>query len=69
MKLNPAINPEAGMVINQAGMVFLATPHRTADILGPTPMPMMLEEKTWVVETGHPTNAAPKLRATEEVWA
>jgi hypothetical protein len=32
-KLNPAINAEAGMVINQARMIFFANPHRTAEIL------------------------------------
>ena len=31
-KLNPAITADAGMVMNQARMMFLATPHRTADI-------------------------------------
>ncbi len=46
--------PEAGIVMNQATMMLLATPQRTAEILWPAPTPMMLEETTWVVETGPP---------------
>ena len=45
-KLKPAITADAGMVINQATMIFLATPHRTAEILCPAPTPIMLEETT-----------------------
>ena len=61
--------PEAGMVMNQATMMFLATPQRTAEILCPAPTPMMLEETTWVVETGPPSKAAPRITVAEEVWA
>jgi hypothetical protein len=68
-KLNPAINAEAGIVINQARIIFLATPHRTAEILCPAPTPMMLEETTCVVDTGPPANAAPKMIIAEEAWA
>ncbi len=57
------------MVINQARMMFFTTPHRTAEILCPAPTPMMLEETTCVVETGPPSNAAPKMTVAEEVWA
>jgi hypothetical protein len=57
------------MVINQARAIFLATPHRTDEILWPAPTPMMLEETTCVVDTGPPTNAAPKMTIAEEVWA
>jgi hypothetical protein len=48
-------------------MIFLATPHRTAEILCPAPTPMMLEETTCVVDTGPPINAAPKMTVAEEV--
>ena len=68
-KLNPAITADAGMVMNQAKMIFLATPHRTAEILCPAPTPMMLEETTWVVETGPPNKAAPRITAAEAVCA
>jgi hypothetical protein len=57
------------MVINQATMMFLATPQRTAEILWPAPTPMMLEETTWVVETGPPSRAAPKMTTADEVCA
>jgi hypothetical protein len=66
-KLKPAITAVAGIVINHARRIFFATPHRTADILCPAPTPMMLEETTWVVETGPPTKAAPKITIAEEV--
>ena len=68
-KLNPAITAEAGMVMNQAKMIFLATPQRTADTLWPAPTPIILEETTWVVDTGPPTKAAPRMTAADEVWA
>jgi len=68
-KLNPAIKAEAGMVINHATTIFLATPQRTAEILWEAPTPIMLDETTWVVETGPPTRAAPRMTAAEEVWA
>ena len=55
------------MVMNQARTIFLATPQRTAEILWPAPTPIMLEETTWVVETGPPTRAAPRITAAEEV--
>jgi hypothetical protein len=58
---------DAGIVINQARMIFFATPHRTAEILCPAPTPMMLEETTWVVDTGPPTIAAPKITVAEAV--
>jgi len=60
---------EAGIVMNQARMIFFATPHRTADILCSAPTPMMLEETTWVVDTGPPTSAAPRITVAEAVWA
>ncbi len=60
---------EAGMVMNQARMIFFATPHRTAETLCPAPTPMMLEETTWVVETGPPRSAAPRITVAEAVWA
>lgn len=66
-KLNPAISAEAGMVMNQETTIFLATPHRTADILWPAPTPMMLEETTWVVETGPPIKADPKITVADDV--
>ncbi len=66
-KLNPAISAVAGIVMNQARMIFFATPHRTAEILWPAPTPMMLEETTCVVDTGPPAKAAPKMTAAEEV--
>ena len=66
-KLNPAITAAAGSVINQARRILLATPQRTADILCPAPTPMMLEETTWVVDTGPPNHAAPRMTADEEV--
>ena len=47
--------------------MLIATLQRTADILCPIPTPMMLEETTWVVETGPPNNAAPKITVAEEV--
>ncbi len=53
--------------MNQARMIFFATPHRTAEILWPAPTPMMLEETTCVVDTGPPNNAAAKITAAEEV--
>jgi len=68
-KLNPAIPADAGIVINQASMIFLATPHRTADILCSAPTPMMLDETTWVVETGPPIKEAARMTEAEEVWA
>jgi hypothetical protein len=68
-KISPAMIPEAGIVMNQATMIFLATPHRTAEILWPAPTPMMLDETTWVVETGPPSRAAPRMTVAEEVWA
>ena len=68
-KLRAAIIAEAGMVMTQAKMILLATPHRTADTLCAAPAPMMLEDTTWVVETGPPSNAAPRITAAEEVWA
>jgi len=57
------------MVMNQATMIFLATPQRTAEILWPAPTPMMLEETTCVVETGPPTRDAPRITIAEAVWA
>jgi hypothetical protein len=66
-KLKPAMTAVAGIVINQARIMFFATPQRTADILCPAPTPMMLEETTWVVETGPPTKAAPRITIAEEV--
>jgi hypothetical protein len=57
----------AGIVINQATMMFLATPQRTAEILWPAPTPMMLEETTCVVETGPPKSEAASITAAEEV--
>jgi hypothetical protein len=30
---------------------------------------MILEETTWVVETGPPNRAAPKITVAEAVWA
>ncbi len=68
-KLNAATSAEAGMVMNQAMMMFLATPQRTAEILCPAPAPMMLDETTWVVETGPPKSAAPRMTEAEAVWA
>ena len=55
--------------MNQATMIFLATPQRTAEILWPAPTPMILEETTWVVETGPPNRAAPKITVAEAVCA
>ena len=55
------------MVINHATMIFLATPHLTAEALKPTPTPIMLEDTTWVVETGPPTTDAPRMTKAEEV--
>jgi hypothetical protein len=66
-KLNPAMIAAAGMVMNQATTMFLATPQRTAVILWTAPTPMMLEETTWVVETGPPNKAAPKITVAEAV--
>jgi hypothetical protein len=66
-KLNPAIKADAGMVMNQATKMFLATPHRTAEILWPAPTPIILEETTWVVETGPPIRAAAKITVAEDV--
>ena len=66
-KLNAATSAEAGMVMNQAMMMFLATLQRTAEILWPAPAPMMLEETTWLVETGPPNNAAPRMTKAEAV--
>ena len=68
-KLKPAITAVAGIVINQARIMFFATPQRTADILCPAPTPMMLDETTWVVDTGPPTIAAPRITVAEAVWA
>jgi hypothetical protein len=45
-KLTAAIEAEAGMVINHATTIFLATPQRTAEILCPAPAPIMLDETT-----------------------
>jgi hypothetical protein len=42
--------------------MFLATLQQTAVILWSAPTPMMLEETTWVVETGPPTKAAAKIQ-------
>jgi hypothetical protein len=64
-KLNPAITAAAGMVMNEATVMFLATPQRTAMILWPAPTPMMLEETTWVVETGPPIMGAAKITVAE----
>ena len=64
-KLNPAIPADAGMVTNQATTIFFATPQRTAEILCPAPTPIMLEETTWVVETGPPNRAAPRMTAAD----
>jgi hypothetical protein len=55
------------MVMNQATMIFFATPHRTAETLCPAPTPIMLEETTWVVETGPPIRAAAKITVAEDV--
>jgi hypothetical protein len=55
--------------MNQATTIFFAVPQRTAEILCPAPTPIMLEETTWVVDTGPPSNAAPKMTAAEEVCA
>lgn len=66
-KVNPEITAEAGMVTNQATTMFLATPQRTAEILWPAPTPMMLEETTWVVETGPPKSEAANITVAEEV--
>ena len=68
-KLSPATIADAGMVMNQARMICLATPHRTAEILWPAPTPIMLEETTWVVDTGPPSNAATRITMAEEVCA
>ncbi len=68
-KLNPAMTAEAGIVMNQAIMMFFATPQRTAETLCPAPAPIMLEETTWVVDTGPPNNAAPRMTKAEAVWA
>ena len=57
------------MVMTQATTMFLIIPQRTAEILCPAPTPMMLEETTWVVETGPPNKAAPRITAAEAVWA
>ncbi len=66
-KANPEMTAEAGMVINHATTMFLATPQRTAEILWPAPTPMMLEETTWVVETGPPKSEAANITVAEEV--
>jgi hypothetical protein len=58
---------DAGIVMNQARMIFFATPHRTADILCPAPTPIMLEETTWVVDTRPPRRDAPRMTTAEEV--
>ena len=57
------------MVTNQATTIFLATPHLTAETLWPAPTPMMLEETTWVVETGPPIKAAARMTVAEDVCA
>jgi hypothetical protein len=67
-KLNPAMMAEAGIVMNQARIIFFATPHRTADTLCPAPTPMILEETTCVVDTGPPNKAAPRMTVAEAVW-
>ena len=56
------------MVINHATMMFLATPHLTAEALQADPTPIMLEDTTWVVDTGPPTTEAPRITNAEEVW-
>ena len=66
-KLNPAITAEAGIVMSQATIIFLATPQRTAEILWPAPTPMILEETTWVVDTGPPKRDAPNMTVAEAV--
>ena len=61
------MSADAGIVMIQATRMFLASPQRTAEILCPAPTPIMLEETTCVVETGPPTNAAPRITVAEAV--
>ncbi len=68
-KLAPAMIAEAGIVMIQAKRICFATVHRTAEILSPAPTPMMLDETMWVVETGPPRSAAPRMTLAEADWA
>lgn len=51
---------EAGIVMIQAVMTLLATPHRTDDVRRAVPAPMMHPVIVCVVETGMPSSEAAK---------
>jgi hypothetical protein len=46
------------MVMIQANITLLATPHRTADARLATPAPMIAPVMVWVVDTGIPAQLA-----------
>src|SRR5437868_4306652 len=49
--------------------MFWATPQRTADTRFDAPTPMMLDEMTWVVETGAFSHVAKRITIAAEVSA
>jgi hypothetical protein len=63
-----AIRAVMGRVRTQAVKISPATPQRTFDNLSAEPTPIMAELTTWVVETGPPRRAAPKITVAEVTW-
>lgn len=66
---NPAIKPEAGMVMIQVITMFLTNPHLTAESLWDEPDPIMAVEMTWVVLMGVPKSDMPAMTTAAEVSA
>jgi predicted P-loop ATPase/GTPase len=59
----------AGIVITQARIMLPPTPHLTADNLFEAPTPMMVDEMTWVVESGRPILDATSMTVAAAVSA
>ena len=58
----------SGMVRTQVIAIWLANPQRTILTLSADPAPTMEELITWVVLTGPPANAAPRMTAVLAIW-
>jgi len=60
---------QAGIVITHARTMFPPTPHLTAENLFDAPTPMMVDEMTWVVESGRPILDATSITVAAAVSA
>jgi len=59
----------AGSVRTQASTIFPPTPHLTAEKRLDAPTPMMVDEMTWVVESGRPILDATSMTVAAAVSA